>query len=256
MCGRVVQARPLEDLAELYAAPVDEVARVALRPRYNVAPTDPIAVVVAEDGQRRLTAHRWGLVPPTTDARTGLDHGDDDGGASIGAHRPIRRQTAPLINARAETIATNALFRAAFRHHRCLVPVDGFYEWQRTEDVRLPWFIHPSDGDTLALAGIWLPWRSGPGGLVGSCSIVTSTPDEIVGRLHDRMPVSLPRSTWDAWLAAETPADEALAIIRAGVPATPLDSYPVVRLVNSVRNDGPELLDRAEADIAVQTTLF
>src|SRR5690242_12750101 len=110
MCGRVVQARPLEELAELYAAPADDVARAALRPRYNVAPTDPIAVVLADpDGERRLTAHRWGLVPP----------------ASTDGSTPVRDGSAPLINARAETIATNALFRAAFRHRRCLVPVDG-----------------------------------------------------------------------------------------------------------------------------------
>jgi putative SOS response-associated peptidase YedK len=245
MCGRVVQARPLEELAELYAAPADDIARATLRPRYNVAPTDPIAVVVEDPaGQRRLTAHRWGLIPPApTQAR-------DDTATRGSTTR--KRDSTPLINARAETIATNALFRAAFRHRRCLVPVDGFYEWQATADGRQPYFIHAVGGAPLALAGIWLPWRSGPDGLVGSCSIVTSTPDEVVGRLHDRMPVSLPRSAWDRWLAVETPADEAFAIL-SGVPRSePLDAYPVVRLVNSVRNDGPELLARA----ALQRTLF
>ena len=235
MCGRVVQARPLEELAELYAAPPDDVARGALRPRYNVAPTDPIAVVVADEaGARRLTAHRWGLVPPT------------------GEQEVVRRESTPLINARAETIETNALFRAAFAHRRCLVPVDGFYEWQRDLDGRQPYFIRPRDGAPLALAGIWLPWRASPSGLLGSCSIVTSTPDDVVGRLHDRMPVVLPETAWDTWLRADTPIDLALAMLRARPVTSRLEAYPVVRLVNSVRNDGPQLLDRAE----VQATLF
>lgn len=230
MCGRVVQARPLEELAELYAAPPDDIARGALRPRYNVAPTDPIAVVVTEDGERHLTAHRWGLIPPAPRSAS---------------------ESAPLINTRVETLATNALFSAAFRHRRCLVPVDGFYEWQRTGEGRQPYFIHAADGHPLALAGIWLPWRSGPTGLVGSCSIVTSPPDEVVGRLHDRMPVILPEASWDRWLDPETATEDAQALLRSDAAAT-LDAYPVVRLVNSVRNDGPELL--APAD--VQATLF
>ena len=248
MCGRVVQARPLEELAELYAAPPDDIARATLRPRYNVAPTDAIAVVIDDPaGQRRLTAHRWGLVPPVPpDPPATRDHGPAGGSGTR------KRDATPLINARAETIATNALFRAAFRHRRCLVPVDGFYEWQATADGRQPYFIHAVGGDPLALAGIWLPWRSGPDGPVGSCSIVTSTPDEVVGRLHDRMPVSLPKSAWDRWLAPETPAEEAFAILSVPAQSEALAAYPVVRLVNSVRNDGPALLERA----ALQSTLF
>lgn len=223
MCGRVVQARPLDELAELYGAPPDATAEAALRPRYNVAPTDPLAVVVAEDGRRRLTAHRWGLLPPS--------------------HAAARR-AAPLINARAETILRNAVFRRAFERRRCLVPVDGFYEWQRLSDRRRPWFLQARDGQPLVLAGIWSPWRDAPDGwTVGSSAIVTTAPDAVVARLHDRMPVVLPPDAWSRWLDPAAPTDMLVALLRPVVDAA-LEAYPVGPSVNSVRNDGPLLIER------------
>ena len=206
MCGRVVQARPLDELGELYAAEPDAAAVAALRPRFNVAPTDPLAVVLVEDGHRRLSAHRWGLLPSS---------------------RPAATRAAPLINARAETILRNGLFRAAFERRRCLVPVDGFYEWQRLPDRRQPWFIHRGDSEPLALAGIWAPWRDGPDGrLLGTCAIVTRAPAGIVARLHDRMPAVLPAAAWAPWLdpAASTGALEDL--LRT-VAEPGLEAYPV-----------------------------
>jgi putative SOS response-associated peptidase YedK len=196
-------------------------------------------VVVLEDGVRHITAHRWGLVPPSASAAAS---------AAARATRPA----APLINARAETISTNALFRAAFERRRCLVPVDGFYEWRHLADGRQPYFIRASDDEPLTLAGIWLPWRSAPNGLIGSCSIVTTTPDAVVGRLHDRMPVILSRSAWDSWLSPETSAAEALGLLEPASPVATLRAFPVVRLVNDVRNDGPQLL----APAPEQPTLF
>ncbi len=171
MCGRVVQSRPLDELEEAYDAPADDTARAALRPRYNVAPTDPLATIVEEaPGRRRLTAQRWGLLPPMP-----------------------RRTKNPLINARAETIRVNPLFRAALERRRCLVPVDGFYEWQRLPDRRQPYFIRPVHGGPLTLAGIWAPWGEAPdGSVVGTCSIVTTTPLAEISWLHDRMPLILP----------------------------------------------------------------
>ena len=224
MCGRVVQARPIGELAETYDAPPDQAALGALRPRFNVAPTDPLAVIVALPTGRRLTAYRWGLLPP------------GDGAA--------RRTRSPLINARAETIAHNPLFRAAFERRRCVVPVDGFYEWERLADRRQPYFIHRVDGRPLTLAGIWAPWRVTPlGELIGTCSIVTTAPDAVVGRLHDRMPVLLAERDWGTWL---DPAADGSALQRLLRPSSgiELEAYAVPLLVNNVRNDAPALLER------------
>jgi len=224
MCGRVVQARPIGELAEAYDALPDETAFAALRPRFNVAPTDPLAVIVPLPTGRRLSAYRWGLLPP------------GDAAAA--------RTKSPLINARAETIARNALFRAAFERRRCLVPVDGFYEWERLEDRRQPYFIHRPDGRPLTLAGIWAPWREAPnGGLIGTCSIVTTTPDIVVGRLHDRMPVVLAERDWGTWL---DPAADGSTLQRLLRPSggVALEAYAVPLLVNNVRNDAPALLER------------
>ena len=220
MCGRVVQARPLDELAEAYDARPDETARAALRPRYNVAPTDPLATVVLEPtGVRRLTAQRWGLLPPTP-----------------------RRTTNTLINARAETIRVNPLFRAAVERRRCLVPVDGFYEWQRLADRRQPWFIRPVDGGPLTLAGIWAPWGETPdGSVVGTCSIVTTTPLPEISWLHDRMPLILTRDQWAPWLHPGTTSSVIDDVLHAPTTAA-LETRQVALLVNNVRNDGPELI--------------
>lgn len=235
MCGRVVQARPLDELAELYGAPVDEIGRAALVPAYNVAPTDPIAVVVAEDGSRRLTAFRWGLLPSS--ARSDPKRG-------------------PIINARAETIADNPLFHALLERRRCIVPVDGFYEWQRVAGRRQPFFIHRPDGRPLSLAGLWAPWRATPdGGIVGSCAIVTSRPEGVVARLHDRMPVMLDTEASERWIDPEAQPGTLLPSVTRPAPqgiASTLEAYAVAAWVNSVRNDGPRLLERAE----VQESLF
>lgn len=225
MCGRVVQARPLDELAEAYDAPPDETARAALRPRYNVAPTDPLATIVQEPaGERRLTAQRWGLLPPS--GRAG-------------------RTKNPLINARAETIRVNPLFRSALERRRCLVPVDGFYEWQRLPDRRQPYFIRPLHGGPLTLAGIWAPWGETPdGSVVGTCSIVTTTPLQEISWLHDRMPLILSPGQWAVWLDAETPSSVIDDLLRSASTET-LETREVALLVNNVRNDGPELIERA-----------
>jgi len=220
MCGRVVQARPLDELAEAYDAPPDETALAALRPRYNVAPTDPLATIVQEpESRRRLTAQRWGLLSPAQ-----------------------RRAKNPLINARAETIRVNPLFRAALERRRCLVPVDGFYEWQRLADRRQPYFIRPIGGGPLTLAGIWAPWGETPdGSVVGTCSIVTTTPLPEISWLHDRMPLILTPSQWALWLDPETPRSVVDDLLHVA-PAEALETREVALLVNNVRNDGPELI--------------
>ncbi len=226
MCGRVVQARPIGELAEAYDALPDETALAALRPRFNVAPTDPLVVIVALPSGRRLSAYRWGLLPARDAAAT--------------------RTRSPLINARAETIARNSLFRTAFERRRCLVPVDGFYEWERLPDRRQPYFIHRADGRPLTLAGIWAPWREAPrGGLIGTCSIVTTTPNRVVGRLHDRMPVVLAERDWETWIDPAAHGSTLHGLLRPS-SGIELEAYAVPLLVNNVRNDAPALLERVD----------
>ena len=219
MCGRFAQQRPASELAEIFdAEPLvpDEV------PRFNIAPTNDAMVVVAKDERRAVTAYRWGLIPHWADSR------------SIGQR---------MINARAETVASSAAFRDSFRRRRCLVPVDAFYEWRREGSVRLPYVIRREDGAPLALAGLWSGWRDPETEeVVRTFTIVTTTANELVESIHDRMPVIVPPERWATWLDPQL--EDAGELSGLLVPADPLglEVYEVSRKVNSVRNDGPDLL--------------
>jgi putative SOS response-associated peptidase YedK len=223
MCGRFTQQRPTAELAEIFDA---EPLVDSTEPRFNVAPTDGVlAVVRPPDDRRLLTSLRWGLIPPwAEDARAG----------------------SRMINARSETIFTSPAYRASVRMRRCLIPADAFYEWRRVPDgstpAKQPYLIHRIDGAPLALAGIWSPWKQPETGeWLRSCAILTTKPNPLMARLHDRMPVILPRSAWDRWL---DPGLEDVAELRGLLDPSPseeLEAYPVSTLVNSVRNDSPEL---------------
>jgi putative SOS response-associated peptidase YedK len=220
VCGRFVQEKSLTEVAEIFEA---ELLVEDPGPRYNVAPTDPAAVVVQRpDGPRGLTIYQWGLVP-----------GWADSAAAAARH----------INARSETAATSPVFREALKRRRCIVPADGFYEWTKTGSTRQPYFIHNRDATPLALAGVWSSWRP-PGAEVSrrSFSILTTRANEAIAPLHDRMPVALPRDAWSRWLDPTIAEDELLAMLQPADPE-PFETYPVVRLVNNVRNQGPELLE-------------
>ena len=220
MCGRFSQQRPASELSEIFAAEplVDD-----LGPRYNVAPTDEALVVVQREDRRGLTAYRWGLIPHwATDARSG----------------------SKMFNARSETLSTSPVFREAFKRKRCLVPVDGFYEWKREGTVRQPYRITRADGRPLALAGLWTGWRDPATETVRrTFTIITSAPNHAIADLHDRMPVIVPEDAWARWLDPN-PADrgELLGLLTPS-DATELDIRAVSRLVNDVRNDGPELFE-------------
>jgi putative SOS response-associated peptidase YedK len=218
MCGRFMQERPVSELAEIFGAEplADEPGG-----RYNVAPTDEALVVVQREDRRAITAYRWGLVPHwARDAR-------------------IASRT---FNARAETLATTPAFRDSFRRRHCLVPVDAFYEWHGEGRARQPYRIGRTDGRPLALAGLWSGWRDpATDELRRTFSIVTTTPTDALRNLHDRMPVVLGDGSWERWLA---PADAAPGELRALLDpdaSLELAIVPVSRLVNDVRNDGPEL---------------
>jgi putative SOS response-associated peptidase YedK len=219
MCGRFTQQRPTSELAEIFDA-----EDLADDPggHFNVAPTDEAAVVVQRDDRRAVIRYRWGLVP----------HWSDDG-----------RDGSRMINARAETIERSPAFREAFRRRRCLVPVESFYEWRRENGGRQPYRIARSDGRPLALAGLWAGRRDPASDTVmRTFTIVTTDANDAVAELHDRMPVVVPESAWDIWLdRANDNTGELRGLL---VPSTvELDIYPVVRLVNNVRNDGPALIE-------------
>jgi putative SOS response-associated peptidase YedK len=220
MCGRFTQQRPTSELAEIFDA--DNLVQDE-GGHFNVAPTDEAAVVVQRDDKRAIVRYRWGLVPHWA------------------AEAKIAGRT---FNARAETVAVTPTFRAAFRRRRCVVPVDSFYEWKREDGVRQPYRIASADGAPLALAGLWAGWRDPADGTVRrTFTIVTTTANDAIRDLHDRMPVILGSDAWATWLDPRPPdVGELHGLL---VPtATPLEIYPVVRLVNNVRNDGPELVVR------------
>src|SRR6476660_4945008 len=217
MCGRFTQERPASELAEIFGAEplVDDPGG-----HYNVAPPDEGLVVVQREHRRAVTAYRWGLIPHwATDAKVG----------------------SPMVNARAETITSSPAFRDAFVRKRCLVPVDSFYEWKREGTVRQPYRVVRRDGAPLALAGLWAGWRDPATETVRrTFTIVTTSPNDALSDRHDRMPVVIDVTAWDRWLVAH-PADPG-ELLRLLVPndAVELEVYPVARLVNDGRRDGPE----------------
>jgi putative SOS response-associated peptidase YedK len=225
MCGRFAQPRSAEELARIFHAhPVADLAG----DRFNVAPTDEVAAVVEHHGERVVDAFRWGLVP---------------------FYAKSAKDGARLINARAETVESSPAFRTSYARHRCIVPADAFYEWRRERDPATgrtirsePFAVRRTDGELLALAGLWSSWRDpATAARLYTCTILTTDPNELVARIHDRMPVLLDPADWDAWLAEATPPEQLRALLRPA-PAGPLDAYAVSPAVNNVRNEGPELL--------------
>jgi putative SOS response-associated peptidase YedK len=227
MCGRFTQQRPTSEIARIFEA--DDLFDDP-RGRFNVAPTDEAAVVVQRDERRAVVGYHWGLVPGWADEP---------------------RAASRAFNARAETLATSPLFRDAFRRRRCLVPVDGFYEWLRDGPKRQPVRIHDPAERTLALAGLWTG-RQDPdtGEWRRTFTIVTTRPNAFMAPIHDRMPVVVPPDLWAPWL---DPARRDIGELRAILEPrddVALAAYRVPALVNNVRNDGPELIARAGADTA------
>jgi putative SOS response-associated peptidase YedK len=215
------------DVARIFDAEVrDPQAFADLGPRYNVAPTQPIEVIVQRDDGRALELHRWGLVPSFA--------------KSVSAGNR-------LINARAETIATSPAFRASFARRRCVIPADGFYEWRRNGSAKTgrkqPFLIHAADDRPLAFAGVWAPWRDPAGGdWVLSAAVVTTRANGVVSQLHDRMPVILEPSEWPIWADPEIRDPGLLADLLRPADDDLLTLTEVSPLVNNANNEGPELL--------------
>lgn len=222
MCGRTFQRTPLSEIRVLFGT-VNPLPNFA--PTYNAAPTDTLPVVrLDRDGRRSLDLLRWGLIPWwAKDAKIG----------------------ARCINAMAETVATKPAFRDAFsRGQRCLVPVDGFYEWQkRPAAPKQPYAIISADGTPFAMAGLWERWRPQPDAQpIQTFTIITGPPNELVAPIHNRMPVILPPEAWRRWIGEnEATRDELLALLRP-YPAELMRAYPVAVRVGNVRNNDPDLL--------------
>jgi len=239
MCGRYAAAKDPAALVEEFE--VESAPDEALSPDYNVAPTKKVYLVVDrvtdDQGERALVIGRWGLVPSWAKD------------PSIGNR---------MINARAETVAEKPAFRRAFAKRRCLVPADGYYEWylptspdaplgKGGKPLKQPFFIHPADGSSLAMAGLYEWWRDptrpddDPQAWRLTCTVITTEASDEVGRIHDRMPMTIGRADWETWLSpANGPQDVAGLLVPAAAAA--LDAYPVSTAVNSVRNNGPELI--------------
>lgn len=252
MCGRFASARKRQELLEEFSVQRDR-AGDDLRPDYNVAPTKPIYAVLtrqprdepgsgqadgagdgdaAEAAVRTLRVVRWGLVPSWAKD------------ISIGSR---------LINARSETVAVKPAFRRAFARHRCLLPADGYYEWEKTGDPakpqKQPYYIHRKDGGVLAFAGLYELWRDksvpdgDPKAWLWSATIITTRAEDEIGQIHDRMPMVIEPARWADWLDPAASSGEALHGLLAPAATAHLTSYPVSTEVNSVRHNGPGLIE-------------
>jgi putative SOS response-associated peptidase YedK len=217
MCGRFAFYSPSEAAAALFGVN----ASTEVQPRYNIAPTQYIAAIRnAEQGERELVMLRWGLVPFWAKD------------PSIGNR---------MINARAETVAEKPSYRNAFKHRRCLVLADGFYEWQRSGDAKTPYFISLASGAPFALAGLWENWTDKESGeSLQTTTLITTAANEFMAPLHHRMPVILEADNAGEWLAGTVDLLDDVAAI-----TPPLQAWPVDRRVNNARNEGDELIAAA-----------
>ena len=249
MCGRYASSRKPEDLVEAFEIDKVEV-KEALAPDFNVAPTKPVYAVLQrpprdEEGdthaERQLRTVTWGLVP-------------------FWAKDPAIGNK--MINARMETVHEKPAFRQAFAKRRCLLPADGYYEWYPTQQktksgkpLKQPFFIHPADGSVMAMAGLYEIWRDptrdddDPQRFKWTCTVLTTTAEDAVGHIHDRMPLLVERDRYDEWLDPTNSSgpDDLRKLL---VPAAPgrLEAYPVSTRVNNVRNNGPDLVEPIPAE--------
>lgn len=231
MCGRFVAASPPDELARYFGTAPPQ---VTLEASYNVAPTNETYVVRAKDGHRDLTPMRWGLVPFwAKDLKIG----------------------SKLINARSETVAAKPAFRSAYKKRRCLLGVDGFYEWAKVEGAKRkqPYYITRADGELIVFGGLWERWNerdddgNETGEIIRTCTIVTCGPNAEMSTIHNRMPLLMPTSRWDDWLDPTSDLGF-VGELMAPAPNGLLKLTPITTMVNSVRNKGEELIRPAERD--------
>jgi putative SOS response-associated peptidase YedK len=220
MCGRFALYSDPLTLAHRFSAE----AMPDLRPRYNVAPTENIPILREESDKRCFALARWGLIPQWAK--------DKDIGYAT-------------INARAETVAQKPVFRDAFRRRRCLIPADGYYEWQVLpgSKAKQPWFIALRSRLPMALAGLWERWRNPEGDDLESCAIIVTDANEMMRPIHERMPVILAPSHWNAWLELPVRDAHILQDLLKPYPDEDMTAWPVSTKVNSSRNNSEECIE-------------
>jgi putative SOS response-associated peptidase YedK len=218
MCGRYTVIASPEVLRALFGY----LEQPNFPPRYNVAPTQPIAIVRLVNGQRHFALVRWGLLPSWV---------KDPKAFSL------------LINARGETINDKPAYKAAMKRRRCLIPADGFYEWKAGGPRKQPYYIRAKSGTPLALAGLWESWIGPNGEELETAAIVTTTANETLKPLHDRMPVVIAPEQFDLWLGHGDEDTAAASALIKPVPDDLLEAYPVSTDVNRVANDNPALIE-------------
>ncbi len=219
MCGRFTLSGNTQELATLFD--LDSVPE--LTPRYNIAPTQAVAAIriTQHSAKRELTFFNWGLIPSwAKDIKMG----------------------SRMINARSETVAEKPAYRAAFKRRRCLVPADGFYEWQKLDGYKQPHYIGMKDHVPFAIAGLWEHWEGGDGSVIESCTLLTTTPNDLVSSLHNRMPVIIHPEDYDDWLLPAPDTGLLMHLLRP-YPAEEMVAYPVGTVVNSPANDSPACIE-------------
>lgn len=219
MCGRFTLRARANQIAEAFGtSDVPEFSS-----RYNIAPTQQVPTISLKDGKRHFSFRRWGLIPSWAK--------DEKIGNS-------------LINARAETVAEKPAFRSAFKRSRCLIVTDGFYEWQKTDQkLKQPYFIHMKNDQPFAFAGLAERWKNGDE-VLESCTVITTDPNPLMARLHDRMPVILPPEEYDLWLDPEFQGKEKLLSLLRPYSDEEMEAYPVSTTVNSPKNETASCLER------------
>lgn len=218
MCGRYTLTSASEVLRALFG--YEE--HPDFPARFNIAPTQPIPIVRIVDGKRRFALVRWGLVPSWV---------KDPHAFSL------------LVNARGESVREKPAFRAAMKHRRCLIPADGFYEWQaRGSGPKQPFYVRAKSGEPLAFAGLWENWMGPNGEEVETALIVTTTANKTLEPIHHRMPVIVPPDAFDLWLDTMHVDDETASVLIAPAADDLLEAYPVSPAVNRTANDNPSLL--------------
>ncbi len=221
MCGRFVTIIPYDELKKIFD--LVESQTIQLEPRYNVAPTQQVPVVRNNGEHNSISFLKWGLVPSWSKD------------PKMGSH---------MINARCETVAEKPAFRHAIKYNRCIIPMNGFYEWSHTEGEKHPHFIHLADKSPMGVAGIWEHWNSTDGTALETFSVLTTEANKLVSTLHDRMPVILHPDNFGMWLSKSLQDPHHLEHLCQPYPDELLTYYEVSSLVNSPRFDSPACIVR------------
>jgi putative SOS response-associated peptidase YedK len=221
MCGRFTLTVDPDELLKAFAG-ITLPAEGSLTPRYNIAPTQTVAVV-PNNGRNTIEFFRWGLIPSWAKD------------PAIGNR---------MINARAETLAEKPAFRSAFKNRRCLIPADGFFEWRKEPGgkSKTPMYVRLKSGEPFAFAGLWEAWRSPDDETILSCTIITTTPNSLVEKIHDRMPVILKPDAVKRWLDPSEQEPVKLTNLLKPYPASQMTAYAVSKLVNKPQVDSPECI--------------